>query len=211
MNIIEKATIRRYHQDRLHRFGAGAVEALGWKGEKSQRKRFDVIAEVINPSGCTLLDIGCGVGDLKAYLDERFGPFYYTGVDQMPEFIADAKRRYAYHENAYFFETDFSKIDLPKVDFITASGALGYRVDDETFYFEMIAKMYLAAEKTVVFNMLETSAFEDHPLLKGHDRSRIESFCRKLCRNVTVVSGYLPDDFTVVMSRRGQCPPEKGD
>ena len=60
MNLIEKATIRHYHQHRIDAYQIGTVEALGWRAESSQVRRFEVIATVGNLDGCTLLDIGCG-------------------------------------------------------------------------------------------------------------------------------------------------------
>jgi trans-aconitate methyltransferase len=36
--------------------------------------------------------IGCGYGDLKQYLDQSFSDFTYIGIDQMPEFISEAKK-----------------------------------------------------------------------------------------------------------------------
>lgn len=42
------------------------------------------------PPGATLLDVGCGFGALVPYLP----PVSYTGIDIVPEFINEARRRY---------------------------------------------------------------------------------------------------------------------
>ena len=158
MNLIEKATIRHYHQHRIAAYQNGTVEALGWRAKASQVKRFEVIATVGDLNGLTLLDVGCGYGDLKEYLDLSYSDFTYIGIDQMPEFISDAKKRYSGCSATYFFQTDFTAVDFPEVDYVIASGALGYRCQNPDFHFEMIRKMYTAAGQAVAFNMLDAAA-----------------------------------------------------
>ena len=201
MDLIEKATIRHFHRHRIDHHKGGTVEALGWRDADSQRKRFEVISSVVDPGGCAVLDVGCGHGDLKGFLARRFDPFSYTGIDQMPEFITEAEARYGDCPNTWFFQTDFTQVELPVVDYVFASGALGYRSREENFHFEMIAKMFRVARQALVFNMLDVTCFPDHDLLVGHDRERVERFCRELAPDVEVVRGYLEDDFTVVMRR----------
>ncbi len=88
MELIEKATIIHYHRHRIKAFNCGTVQSLGWKGDDSQQKRFDVLAGVADLNGTSILDLGCGQGDLKCFLDKRFSAFSYIGIDQMPEFIS---------------------------------------------------------------------------------------------------------------------------
>ena len=201
MNLIEKATIRHYHQHRIASYHHGTVEALGWRKVESQVKRFKVISTVGNLDGCTLLDIGCGYGDLKEYLDQTYSDFTYIGIDQMPEFISEAKKRYSGSPSTYFFQTDFTAVEFPEVDYVIASGALGYRCQNPDFHFEMIRKMYTAARRAVAFNMLDAACFPEDDLLIGHDLDRVVAFCDQLSHQVKLISGYLVDDFTVFMYR----------
>lgn len=201
MNLIEKATLLHYHRHRIAVCAAGTVGALGWRGEESQRKRFEVIARAGDLNGSSLLDVGCGHGDLKRYLDPIFTGFTYVGIDQMPEFIAEARARYGAFPRTYFYQTDFTTITFPQVDYVIASGALGYRCADPDFYFDMIRKMAGAAKKAVVFNMLDAARFPSHPLLVGHDFEKVAAFCRTLSSDVRIVRGYLEDDFTVFIRR----------
>ncbi len=199
MNLIEKATIRHYHQHRIAAYQNGTAESLGWRAESSQVKRFEVIATVGNLDGCTLLDVGCGYGDLKGYLDQIYSDFTYIGIDQMPEFISEAKKRYDGCPATYFFQTDFSAVDFPEVDYVIASGALGYRCQNPDFYFEMIRKMYTAAGRAAAFNMLDAACFPEDDLLIGHKFEKVVQFCNELSHRFEVISGYLVDDFTVFM------------
>ncbi|WP_179131653.1 class I SAM-dependent methyltransferase [Candidatus Entotheonella palauensis] len=201
MTLIEKATIMHYHRHRIATYGPWTHEALGWRAEASQRKRFEVLASVGDLTGCSVLDVGCGYGDLKGYLDQRVSAYTYIGIDQMPDFIAEAKARYQTSPNTSFCQADFTTVAFPRVDYVMASGALGYRCDTPGFYDAMIGKMYEAASRALVFNMLDATWFPVHPLLTGHDCEAVVKFCRTLSPCVEVVRGYLADDFTVMVFR----------
>ncbi len=200
MELIEKATIIHYHRHRIKEF-SGTVKSLGWKGAASQLKRFEVLAQVADLNGRSIMDLGCGQGDLKGFLDERVSEFAYIGIDQMPEFIIEANRRYGHLPNTAFYQTDFSATELPTVEYVIASGALGYRSVNSTYYKEMIARMYASAQSALAFNMLDRATFPDHPLLVGHDVEEIEAFCKSLSPRVELIKGYLVDDFTIFMYR----------
>ena len=201
MNILENAAILHYHRHRMATFGDVAVEALGWKCLYSQRKRFEVIAGAADFDNCCILDVGCGRGDLKAFLDERFADFSYIGIDHVPEFIAQAQARYAASPRTWFHSCDFSKLVLPRVDYVIASGALGYRCAQPQFHVEMVRRMYQAAGRGLIFNALDAARFPEHPLLVGRDRKQLVAFCRELSPDVAVIRGYLDDDFTVCIYR----------
>lgn len=201
MNLIEKTTIIYYHRHRIGAFGEGTVGALGWRGEESQLKRFEALTSVGDLNGASLLDIGCGYGHLKGFLDERFDGFSYIGIDQMPEFINGAIALYDQKPGSYFCLADFTSAELPRVDYIFASGALGYRCEAKDFHLSMIGKMFEAADKALAFNMLDAAIFPRHELLTGHDPEEVLAFCRTLTPEVRLVRGYLEDDFTVFMYR----------
>lgn len=200
MNPIDRATILHYHRHRIAEFGAGP-RALGWRGEPSQHKRFEVIAAAADFSGATVLDVGCGRGDLKAYLDDRFDGVRYLGVDQMPEFIEEARQRYAQCPRTALYCADFSTAQLPVSDMVVASGALAYRCAEPDFHFHMIRRMWAVCTRVLVFNCLDAERFAAHPLLVGRDVAQVMGLCQALAGEVELVQGYLEDDYTVVMRR----------
>ncbi len=203
MDLIEKATVMHYHRHRIAEFQHGTVESLGWRNAHSQQARYQTLIKAGDLNGATVLDVGCGYGDLKAFLDQHFSGFDYIGIDQMPEFIAEARKRYANAERTAFYQTDFSSAALPQADYVFASGVLGYRCKNESFYMEMIGKLYNSARVILAFNMLDKSRFPQHDLLVGHDREEILTLCRVLSPRVECLNDYLEDDFTVMMHRDG--------
>lgn len=201
MDLIEKATVMHYHRHRIAEYRQGSVESLGWRNAISQQVRYQVLAKVGDLNGATLLDVGCGYGDLKAFLDLHYSDFGYIGIDQMPEFIAEAKIRYGGCLRTDFYQTDFTAAELPQVDYVLASGVFGYRCKQEDFYTGMIGKLYCCARIALAFNMLDKNRFPQHDLLVGHDRDEILAYCRTLSPRVGCISDYLEDDFTVFMYR----------
>ncbi|MFC1749753.1 class I SAM-dependent methyltransferase [Pseudomonadota bacterium] len=201
MELIEKATIIHYHRHRIKEFGDKTVKSLGWKGDISQSKRFEVISQLADLNESSIMDLGCGRGDLRAFLGEQFKDFAYIGIDQMPEFITEANSLYGALPDTFFYQTDFTTVELPQVEYVIASGALGYRCSKPNFYNEMIARMYSSAKRALAFNMLDIASFPDHPLLIGHDRGEVLSFCQALSPRVELIEDYLDDDFTIFMYR----------
>lgn len=201
MNLLERATIIHFHRHRIEAFGRDDVMSLGWRNADSQQKRFEVIASLADFNRSTVLDVGCGRGDLKAFLDGRFNDVAYMGIDQMPEFIADANARYTNGTPCRFYEGDFTTAAFPRVDYVVASGALGYRTDDADFLFDMICRLFASSARATIFNVLDAQHFPDHPLLMGRDCDEVIAYCRMLSPHIEVVRGYLPDDMTVCISR----------
>jgi trans-aconitate methyltransferase len=199
LNPIERATVLDFHRHRIAAHGGATPEALGWRHADSQRLRFEVIAGAADFNGCSVLDLGCGTGDLKAFLDERCTALRYLGIDQMPEFIDAARARFATQPDTAFALAHFDTVPLPSADIVVASGALGYRCADPHWVFNVFARMFAAAQHLLVFNLLDAKVFPEHPLLVGHDVDEVAAFCRKLTPRVDVVRGYAPDDATIVM------------
>jgi hypothetical protein len=61
--------------------------------------------------------------------------------------------------------------------------------------------MWEVAQKGVVFNMLDAAKFDNDAVLCGYDQQEVLTFCRQLDANTQIFSGYLLDDFTVVMRK----------
>jgi SAM-dependent methyltransferase len=209
MDPVARATVLDFHRHRIGVFGAGSVESLGWRDAASQHRRFSVIAGACDFDGASVLDIGCGRGDLRAFLDARAHDCTYLGFEHVPAFVAEARIRYAAHPRTTFVQCDFSAVTLPSADHVVASGALAYRCPDPGFHLKMIRRMFDAARTTVVFNLLDAATFPEHPLLVGRDRREVLAFCRSLSPDVELVDGYLEDDFTIRV-RRTPVPARSG-
>ena len=198
MNLIERATVMRFHRDRLQQ---SPTKAQGWRCEDSQQKRFEILCRIGDLAGCKLLDLGCGYGDLKPFIDRRFRNVSYLGVDHLPEFVDEARRRHGERADAGFVCADFLNAILPQADYVFASGALGYRSRNQLHPFRMIGQMWQACTRGVAFNLLDARTFEADEVLCGQYPDAILDYCRQLDPQADLITGYLPDDFTIFLRR----------
>lgn len=198
MNIIEKEVVKAYHRARQD---DSAVYALGYRSDDEQCLRFDALCQWGDMSEMLVLDMGCGYGDFKVFLDQRYSSVTYLGLDFVTEFIDTAGCRFAQDHNCDFLCIDFEDAILPKVDVVVASGSLNYRSTQAGHPWSMIKKMWQAAEKGIAFNLLHRHCFAHSKLLCGYESAEVMDFCRQFTDDVRLVSGYLPDDFTILMRR----------
>ena len=54
-------------------------KSVAWGSRKSQKRRFEILSQIANLEGHSLLDVGCGPGDFYGWLKERYNKFHYTG------------------------------------------------------------------------------------------------------------------------------------
>lgn len=198
MEILEKAQILTYHRRRL---GLSPIRELGWRSRENQELRFSAICRWGDLSGCIVMDLGCGHGDLKPYLDTRFSGIKYLGIDFLPEFVAEATRRHGHLPGTHFLQADFLNTGLPDVDVVVACGSLNYRTENILFAHAAIARMWEVATRGVAFNMLDENVFGEDPVLCGYDPEEIHSFCRNLDPDAELVDDYSPEDFTILMRK----------
>ena len=198
MDIMEKASVMQFHRSKML-CENDLVRVLGWKDHQSQQKRFEALCSLADLSNSIVMDLGCGTGDLKTYLDTQFKNFIFLGIDHLPEFIATANRNFADAINTYFFQADFITDGFPEVDYIVASGALSYRCDNVLFPYTIIRKMYEHARKGVAFNLLDNEHYTSDSVLKSYNRYEVLGYCLRLAERAELITGYLPDDFTILM------------
>ncbi|HUB88128.1 MAG TPA: class I SAM-dependent methyltransferase [Dyella sp.] len=198
MDLLEKAAILQYHRRRI---GDPERCALGWRTPDSQRLRFEALCRVGDMSGCNVLDLGCGYGDLKPFLDRRFTEVAYLGVDHMPEFIDDARRRHGHLPRTGFVQADMLNAQFPAVDYVLASGAMSYRSNNALYPYSLIRQMWEATIRGIAFNLLDAHVFDATHVLCGQDPKAILAFCRTLDPAAELLAGYLADDFTILMRR----------
>ena len=201
MNIIDKQTVKYFHKDRIKEFGHNLAKAQGWSDITAQQTRFKTIFELADFNNASVLDVGCGYGNFKAFLDKQHATVDYIGLDQQPTFINHAQELYKSQQSTQFHEVDFSKCQLPKVDLVIACGVLSYRSSDANYYMNMIQRFYDTAQKACIFNMLDNKTFTSGPLIVAHDKEKIYQGCLKLSPKATLITGYLENDFTIKMPK----------
>ena len=201
MDLLSRAHIIKYHNDSIKKFGVNSHQALGWRKKNEQLLRFKILIEPNKLNDCSILDIGCGTGDLLAYLISKNIQCEYTGIDHIKDFITLAGEKFKVHNNASFLLGDFWTADIGNYDFVLASGALNYRNADPNFIFKMIAHLFSLCNHTLAFNLLEKTDLKNGGLV-AYNKNEILGFCKKLTSNVILKDDYLNGDYTVRMQKQ---------
>ena len=169
-------------------------QALSWNNDYTQKIRFIALTQIYNLDNKTILDVGCGFGDLYDLLKEKYKDFKYTGIDVLPNMIQNAKKK---HPNIDFIETEYSKYEGDKYDIILSSGALSFKIlNYKDYYFGMIEKMYKESKIATGFNMLNIKNHIDDDTFIAYSLPEVYEFCSSLTEKIIIRQDYLPHDFT---------------
>lgn len=198
MELLDKANIFRFHNQLINAYGIGTVDALGWNDIGGQLARFKVLSGIGDLNDRSVLDAGCGYGDLYDYLQAAYPRLRYYGVEQMPVILNEALSRYSHRPGAYFFEGDFSAAELPMVDYVIACGSLNYHNSDNLFVLRTIEKLFNTSRIGFGFNLLKTINPAEG-FLEAYDPAYIMAFCRKLTTHVKFIEDYYHADYTIFM------------
>ncbi|EOX4941682.1 class I SAM-dependent methyltransferase [Vibrio alginolyticus] len=204
MKFFDRLKIAHYHRKRYRQFGKDRARTLGWADKYSQISRFEALCRGLTLDGSSILDIGCGYGDLLAFIElTGLHPQSYIGIDQQKQFISEARKR-DFRTQSKFICGDFSTLVLPRCDFVFASGSLNYQSTNPNHTIEMIDKMYRATEKGCVFNLLDESKLPSMKMLASHNKEGVFRYCRLLCPNTRLIEGYSEHDFTIAMIKKAE-------
>ncbi len=179
--------------------GEGTVRALGYRHDDDQLARFAMLAGIGDMNNRSVLDAGCGYGDLRGYLNDKYPRLKYIGIEQSDAFLAIASERYAHLPETEFYLGDFFNAGLPPADYVLASGSLNYHSDEPDFIYNTISRLFNTSRIAFGFNLL--SQIEPGGILVAYDTDNIVQYCRTLSPNVLLHNNYFEGDFTVWMYR----------
>lgn len=173
-------------------------ECLGWENKQAQELRFKVLERVIF-TGASILDVGCGLGNLYDYLNERGYNFEYTGIDILPEMIVRAKAKNAEPE---FICGNLFKEDLfngKKFDIVYASGIFNIELgNNDEFLRNALLKFISLSNKAVVFNLLHNRSKTKEPGYYYQTPETVQKMLPQV-KNVVFVDNYLDNDFSTIL------------
>jgi SAM-dependent methyltransferase len=196
----------RFYEDHVRRFGY-SFRALGFGRRSSQEKRFAAAAALGSVHGKRLLDVGCGFGDLLAWLNARGIEPRYTGLDICRPMIERCRRRFGNNcggtyprfmvGDALTFVTD------EPYDYIIASGIFGYKADDTRRRVQpTLERLFDLTRIGLAVNFLSRRAPTRSPGRLYLHPADVLQFALKLTPAVRLDHTYMPNDFTVCLYRR---------
>ena len=131
MDSLSKEFLIEFYSTGLKLHG-DTPEALRWT-RAGQVKRYSWLMRLLEPSqGESLLDYGCGLGDLLGFAKKSGHSIEYTGTDINPELIEHASLR---HTGAKFMVLDIEDTPLDesqKFDMVALCGVFNTRIQGAT-------------------------------------------------------------------------------
>jgi SAM-dependent methyltransferase len=192
------ATIENYRQ-LLAVHGEGpAVAQLSAEG---QRSRFKKLAEVGDLNGKSILDLGCGLGDLLPFLEQKFSNISYTGVDIVQELISAATTIRG--QRAQFLCRDIVEDPLgQKFNFVMISGIFNNVGITTELLKQMIAAAFDCCIDALAFNFISTYVNFTDSKMAYHDPREVFDFCLEhLSRKVQIHHHYDKCDVAMFVYR----------
>lgn len=178
----------------------GGLKSLLWNSYASASKRYKNLVCDLNLEGASVLDIGCGFGGIIPYIGARADTFVYTGVDVMPEFVAEAARRYPDYR---FITRDYFASPLEGAfDIVLCCGALNTKAGNVGEFRERAIKtMFDHASRAAAFNMSGGVNMKNTrgQLVHYADPMEILEYCLRLSPRVILRQHYNPKDFTIIL------------
>lgn len=197
----KEETIQRY-SERLKKYGY-SEEALGWSKNKNNL-RFAALTTDWKSElyGASVLDFGCGFGDLFSYLKNelQLENCDYTGVDINPDLISEGKKLYP---EAKFLVQDILEQPLEKkYDFIFSSGVFNHKLkssDEYLFIENCLSALVKNCNKGIAMNFLSDKV--DYPLEHTFHSNpgKILDFFFTHSKHVVLKNDYMPFEFTVYL------------
>ncbi len=193
-----KESIRAHYEPRLARH-RDSYKVLDWASPLTQRARFLVLTQHVSLAGKSLLDVGCGLGDLRIFLGERAIAVRYTGVDISEKMVQAARARQP--EGCFLYADVFSEDAFApdSFDAVYGSGIFNLNLgNNRQFVSTAIERLLGLAREHLVFNMLHHRAASDDPKYYYQDPQHILEMLEPLPCRVQLIDDYLPNDFTVI-------------
>lgn len=199
MKDQQKNKIIHEYDKRFHKYGYHP-KTLGW-GKARHRLRYRILLNYWKLAGHTVLDYGCGFGDMFGYCQSQHLDVNYSGIDINPTLIREGKRQYPAADLSVRdpmtenFERTF--------DITLASGLFNTELIDNTAFihkcfalFSRISKYGFAA------NFLSSNVDYKVDGLYYSDPKDILELAYSHSRKVALVNNYMPFEFTIFVDLR---------
>lgn len=211
-NIIEKIAKQdnERYGGRLEKLGP-VIRTLGWDTKENQWKRFAGGVELLDLTGKSIVDIGCGLGDFFEFLKEKnIKIASYTGIDISEGLISAAQKK---HPDGAFecrnILLTHSKTKLADVGF--AFGVFNFNFKEKPNNYEyaqdFIKNAYSLCKEALVVDMLSDCIFGDYPkedFVFYYKPEKILKFALTLTDNVILRHDSQPipqKEFILILKR----------
>jgi SAM-dependent methyltransferase len=196
-----KRTLIELYNERFQKYGHDQ-RSLGWSKQR-QPIRFKILSEIGRLDNCSILDAGCGFGDLYGFLVGKGLKIAYTGYDINPNFIQIAKEIYP---KASFEVKDILEVeDSEKFDYVLSSGLLEFKLPgSESFAKNLLKKMFGLCKNGVAADFLSSYVDWKDERANYFKPENIFYLSKTLSKRVTLRHDYMPFEFCVYIYKEDE-------
>ena len=199
MSDLHLNKIKKFYNNRYDKFG-NKLESIGWSNRKDQKLRFEKLLNSIDISNKTILDAGCGFGDLYVYIKKNYNfKFNYVGIEITEKILQIAKNRLKY-KNAKFDVCDLLSYKNDAIDISILSGSLTLKFKNSNSYTnKVLKKIYEISKISCSINFM--SSYSDYQLPKNdhYQPEKIFKIAKKISNKVNIIHDYPLYEFTLQM------------
>jgi SAM-dependent methyltransferase len=198
----EATETARFYEQHIKRFGYG-FRALGFGRRASQEKRFAAALALGSFHGKKVLDVGCGFGDLFAFLHARGIECDYTGIDLVRPMIQRCRTRFRNTSARFYIGDALTFVTGEPYDYVVASGIFGYNARDTRERVRpTLEHLFSLAHIGMAVNFLSCRAPTRSPGRLYLQPADVLQFAFELTPAVKLDHTYLPNDFTLCLYRK---------
>lgn len=190
-----RETIDRYNR-RLIKYGYNP-KTLGWiKGR--QGIRFSTLVSIGNINNSSVLDIGCGFGDLYGFLKYKKLRFSYLGLELNPNLIEYGTEQYP---KADFRVFDIVKDDIDKkYDWVIISGLFNFKRKLPYQFIEFVLrKAFNCCRRGVAADFMTTYVDFKNKDANYVNPEKIMKVCKQITTRITLRQDYMPYEFCIYL------------
>lgn len=175
------------------------VSRVGWLDALQQGVQFEILLDLTISPTASILDVGCGTGDLLATLINNGFEGAYTGIDLHPPFIAEAQNRFAERPQTCFIAGDSTALDLAPHDFIFSSGLFDYATPDSLKRWQrIIQQLWPLANLALAWNGYYQQPANRRDMWAA-DLAAITDACQTLSNFWHLRADYAPSHYTATI------------
>lgn len=198
MDYLSRKELIEFYNIHLKHFG-DTPQAVRWTPE-GQRLRYETFLSTIGDiNRRSILDFGCGKGDLYGFLSERGISCQYTGIDINENLIDLAKKKYPEVE---FLALDIEEEPLRKeYDIVFICGVFNLRIADISNIMKRTLKILFSHTRDCLYlDCLSSYTLKKDIELYYVDPGELIHFTvNELSRRFLIHHGLIRDDIIMIV------------
>ena len=199
--MTRKQKLYEYYLPKIKCDGAD-YQKLGWESAHAQCLRFDALIRFVDINKKSILDVGCGTGNLLEFLNKRNDDFTYTGIDILQSMIDSALQKAL---KGTFLCTDIfdrCPFEAKSFDIVLCSGIFNLNLgNNQTFLEQAIERFLSLSREAFVFNLLSEKSCDKENKYYYFSSEEVKNYIEHKYASkliVSIIDDYLNNDFTVV-------------